>query len=49
LPGDAIQTLVTVNKAVGRERELRRAGCYLKREGASHVLWLNPRTGTLEA
>jgi len=24
-------------------------GCYLKREGASHSLWLNPGTGVIEA
>lgn len=31
------------------ERRLRIAGCYLKREGASHALWINPRTGAIEA
>ena len=31
------------------ERKLRIAGCYLKREGASHSLWINPRTGVVEA
>jgi predicted RNA binding protein YcfA (HicA-like mRNA interferase family) len=31
------------------EKRLRVAGCYLKREGASHSLWVNPRTGILEA
>ncbi|MDA7618322.1 type II toxin-antitoxin system HicA family toxin [Verrucomicrobia bacterium] len=31
------------------ERKLRRAGCYLKREGASHTLWTNPQSGTIEA
>lgn len=31
------------------EKRLRVAGCYLKREGASHSLWVNPRTGVLEA
>lgn len=31
------------------ERALRKAGCYLKREGASHALWINPRTGVIEA
>ena len=31
------------------EKKLRKAGCYLKREGASHSLWLNPQTGVLEA
>ncbi len=25
------------------------AGCYLKREGASHSLWINPKTGQVEA
>ena len=31
------------------ERRLRLAGCYLKREGASHSLWVNPATGVVEA
>jgi len=31
------------------ERRLRIAGCYLKREGASHSLWINPKTGVVEA
>jgi predicted RNA binding protein YcfA (HicA-like mRNA interferase family) len=31
------------------ERKLRIAGCYLKREGASHSLWVNPRNGVIEA
>ncbi|HIG31668.1 MAG TPA: type II toxin-antitoxin system HicA family toxin [Verrucomicrobiales bacterium] len=31
------------------ERKLRRAGCYLKREGASHTLWINPQSGIIEA
>lgn len=31
------------------ERKLRIAGCYLKREGASHSLWINPKTGVVEA
>jgi len=30
-------------------RHLRQHGCVLKREGASHSLWTNPRTGTIEA
>lgn len=30
-------------------RHLRRHGCVLKREGASHSLWMNPRTGHVEA
>jgi len=25
------------------------AGCYLKRKGSSHSLWINPRTGAIEA
>ena len=31
------------------ERRLRIAGCYLKREGSSHSLWINPRNGAMEA
>jgi mRNA interferase HicA len=31
------------------EKRLRHAGCYLKREGSSHTLWTNPRTGVVEA
>jgi len=30
-------------------RWLRARGCYLKREGRSHSLWCNPRTGAVEA
>lgn len=30
-------------------RHLRRYGCYLKREGANHSLWCNPKTGAVEA
>jgi hypothetical protein len=30
-------------------RHLRAHGCVLKREGASHSLWMNPRTGAVEA
>ena len=30
------------------EKKLRIAGCYLKREGASHSIWINPRTGVTE-
>ena len=30
-------------------KHLRRNGCYLKREGASHSLWCNPITGHTEA
>lgn len=29
-------------------KHLRRSGCYLKREGASHSLWCNPQTGHSE-
>lgn len=28
-------------------RYLRRYGCYLKREGGSHSLWMNPATGAV--
>ena len=31
------------------ERRLRMAGCYLKREGSSHSLWINPSSGVTEA
>lgn len=31
------------------ERRLRIAGCYLKREDASHSLWINPKNGKIEA
>jgi mRNA interferase HicA len=31
------------------EKLLRLAGCFLKREGASHSLWMNPKTGVCEA
>ena len=31
------------------ERRLRIAGCYLKREGSAHSLWVNPKTGGMEA
>ena len=30
-------------------RHLRFHGCILKREGASHSLWMNPNTGAVEA
>ena len=30
-------------------RHLRKHGCHLKREGASHSLWTNPATGVVEA
>ncbi len=31
------------------EKRLRIAGCILKREGSSHSLWINPKTGVIEA
>jgi predicted RNA binding protein YcfA (HicA-like mRNA interferase family) len=31
------------------EQKLRIAGCYLKREGSSHSLWINPKNGIIEA
>jgi mRNA interferase HicA len=30
-------------------RHLRHHGCVLKREGGSHAIWTNPRTGQMEA
>ena len=30
-------------------RHLRAQGCVLKREGRAHSLWMNPRTGDVEA
>ena len=30
-------------------KHLRKHGCYLKREGKSHSLWSNPKTGQVEA
>jgi mRNA interferase HicA len=30
-------------------QHLRRNGCFLKREGSSHSLWINPATGAVEA
>lgn len=36
-------------KRTDLERKLRIAGCYLKREGSSHSLWINPKTGVIEA
>ena len=29
-------------------KHLRRNGCILKREGASHSLWMNPANGRIE-
>ena len=31
------------------EQRLRMAGCYLKRQGSEHALWINPHTGVIEA
>ena len=31
------------------EKRLRHSGCYLKREGGAHSLWINPKTGVVEA
>ena len=31
------------------EKRLKKAGCYLKREGSSHSLWINPITGVVDA
>lgn len=31
------------------EKKLRLAGCYLKREGKLHTLWINPKNGNIEA
>jgi len=30
-------------------RHLRKNGCYLKREGSAHSLWINPMNGVAEA
>jgi len=30
------------------ERKLRIADCYMNREGASHLLWINPKNGAIE-
>jgi len=30
-------------------KHLRKQGCYLKREGSAHSLWVNPLTGHTEA
>jgi predicted RNA binding protein YcfA (HicA-like mRNA interferase family) len=30
-------------------RHLRKNGCYLKREGSAHSLWINPLNGVVEA
>jgi predicted RNA binding protein YcfA (HicA-like mRNA interferase family) len=31
------------------EKRLRHSGSYLKREGGAHSLWINPKTGVVEA
>ncbi|MDY7030040.1 MAG: type II toxin-antitoxin system HicA family toxin [Spirochaetota bacterium] len=36
-------------KKADLEKKLRKAGCFLKREGSSHSLWMNPKTGVVEA
>lgn len=36
-------------KRLDLERKLRIAGCYMKREGGSHSLWINPKNGIIEA
>lgn len=36
-------------KRTDLERRLRIAGCYLKRQGASHSIWINPNNGITEA
>ncbi|MBN1316003.1 MAG: type II toxin-antitoxin system HicA family toxin [Anaerolineales bacterium] len=38
-----------MDEPCGFGKEIRIAGCYLKREGGSHSLWINPRTGVIEA
>jgi len=35
-------------KRIDPEKKLRATGCYLKREGASHAIWINPKTGEQE-
>ena len=30
-------------------QHLRKYGCYLKREDRKHSLWINPKTGAVEA
>jgi mRNA interferase HicA len=36
-------------KRIELERKLRMAGCFLKREGGSHSIWINPKSGVTEA
>jgi mRNA interferase HicA len=35
-------------RRIDLERKLRISACYLKREGISHSLWINPKTGVTE-
>ncbi|MDA3950776.1 MAG: type II toxin-antitoxin system HicA family toxin [Spirochaeta sp.] len=35
-------------KRTGLEHRLRRAGGFLKREGRSHSIWINPQSGIVE-
>jgi hypothetical protein len=32
-----------------KRRDLLRHGCFLKREGSAHSLWVNPTSGAVEA
>jgi predicted RNA binding protein YcfA (HicA-like mRNA interferase family) len=36
-------------KRIDLEKQLRMVGCFLKREGDSHSLWMNPNTGVAES
>ena len=36
-------------KRTDLEQKLRIAGCYLKKEGSSHSLWIDPKMGAIEA
>jgi len=36
-------------KRIALLKHLRKHGCHLKREGKSHSLWVNPKTGHVEA
>jgi hypothetical protein len=45
LPEDVIREIILVGCGHG----LRVAGCFLKREGGSHSLWLNPKNGVIKA
>ena len=39
---EPFKKLLPYHEAGGLLRHLRRYGCYLKREGAAHSLWVNP-------